>query len=678
MNDYEFELGKMQEIADLGLEDGLDSHTRGQFEDLVDMGAITFPSDDKPALEASENPANEMEDDPLTGELGIIENEDGTQSTERSVSIDIDGGYYNIPLLVKGQIDPEGLANGKPPTDEQIDIAYGRFDARGGFHKIQPYESQEEAEQAAKDRSNSGGSLDKFKKNPEPPESSIMDVIFGAIESGATTARGVLDAGVSVASSAVAESAGGLAGLGSLAVGQTSEEAEATINKVRDFITQTPSTDEGKEMLGSVGEVLEPVGRFMKDAENSVAEQVYQKTGSPALAAIASTGPALLAEVVGLGAGKGILQVAKVAKKSRLEREITKAIGESSPTIERLKLSSRAMFKEIEAKGITISPKSFSRLTSKIARYLKSKGVSNPVVTPHSISVLKSLQDKVGSKMSLEDFNALRAEAKIAADNIGGGPDAKYAADIVDDLDNFIGKAGVDDLVSSTGEFPQGLSEDFGVARKLWGQAKRSERIAEVVDKATRDTVSYENGLVKGFRSILNSPKRKRGFSDEQRAVMQEVVNGNKKINLAKALGSLGFNPSNVKAGFGAAAGGYLGVQTMGPFGVVVIPAIGTVSKGLAGRMIANNAKMADAIVRAGVDQRRITKAYLENTPKKLRNPDHLTELLLDERVDLSRLPKSKFTDAAKQKTRARREAIGAARTKEKDPRLKLTLKGTQ
>ena len=111
-------------------------------------------------------------DDPLTGELGVIINPDGSRSTERSISVEIEGKIFVIPTLVKGQIDPEGIAEGeKELTDKQVDIAIDRFVKRGGLKSQEGFKTEAEATAASKARSSAGGSLDKFTTR------SVLDVL---------------------------------------------------------------------------------------------------------------------------------------------------------------------------------------------------------------------------------------------------------------------------------------------------------------------------------------------------------------------------------------------------------------------------------------------------------------------------------------------------------------------
>ena len=104
------------------------------------------------------------------------------------------------------------------------------------------------------------------------------------------------------------------------------------------------------------------------------------------------------------------------------------------------------------------------------------------------------------------------------------------------------------------------------------------------------------------------------------------------------------------------------GLAAGGVVGMVAVPVIGTVSRKLAARLTLGKAKFADAVVRAGRDGQKITDAYLRHTPKKIRAPDELAELLLNQDVDLSIIKSSDLTSKAVEIVRRRRE-LGAGAT---------------
>lgn len=98
---------------------------------------------------------NLVKTDARYGELGQINNKNGSISTEFSITENIPelGGWVNIPTLVKGQNDLSFLESGKL-TDENFKIAVNRAIERvKAGAKLPTYNSLEEANRAAETRS---------------------------------------------------------------------------------------------------------------------------------------------------------------------------------------------------------------------------------------------------------------------------------------------------------------------------------------------------------------------------------------------------------------------------------------------------------------------------------------------------------------------------------------------
>jgi hypothetical protein len=91
----------------------------------------------------------------LEGELGIFANPDGSFSTERSSTAEIDGRFINFPLLVRGQDEAsiQRILSGRP-NQQDIDRAMNRALEREGLGFVLPsFKSEEAAIRAAVARS---------------------------------------------------------------------------------------------------------------------------------------------------------------------------------------------------------------------------------------------------------------------------------------------------------------------------------------------------------------------------------------------------------------------------------------------------------------------------------------------------------------------------------------------
>ena len=91
----------------------------------------------------------------LEGELGIFANPDGSFSTERSSTAEIDGRFVNFPLLVQGQNGAavQRILSGNP-TEADINTALNRALERERAGLLLPrFETEKAAIEAAKIRS---------------------------------------------------------------------------------------------------------------------------------------------------------------------------------------------------------------------------------------------------------------------------------------------------------------------------------------------------------------------------------------------------------------------------------------------------------------------------------------------------------------------------------------------
>lgn len=113
--------------------------------------------------------------------------------------------------------------------------------------------------------------------------------------------KGVGDAALTMGSSMLAEPIAGLAGLTALAAskanvpGYTAPDPTETINRAREALTRNPQTQAGQQILQGIGNAAKAVGNFfgnpLQSARTGLGDTIYEATGSPALGALAYTGP---------------------------------------------------------------------------------------------------------------------------------------------------------------------------------------------------------------------------------------------------------------------------------------------------------------------------------------------------------------------------------------------------
>lgn len=463
-------------------------------------------------------------------------------------------------------------------------------------------------------------------------------------------ALGALETVGTVVSGALAEPVAGISGLATGVLTQDPAAAAAVVEGVRERLTFEPRTPAGQEQLQAVGEFIQPAAEVFTGAEQALGGATLEATGSPALAAVAATIPTALLEIVGAASAKGITKLKTGA-------DLNRAIQQATPSVDQLKNASRQVFKEISDQGITVKLEALDSLTNKIELAARRAG-ARPRTTPETFGVIDEFKDVVeaGKVIDLDELDELRTVAQNAAKSIDPAKKAPAIA-MIDEIDSFLDDAGSDLLNQPKGA---NVGPEYRAARKLWGKARKGELIQEAFVNA-RDTASgFENGLRIEFRKIRKNKKQRKFFTADELKAMRRVSEGTRAANLAKLVGRLGFSEGQAINIVNPVLGGAAGAAVFGTPGAVAVPIIGQVSKNLAQRLTARNARFADQVVRAGANAEDITKAYMRNTPKSLRSAPELAELFIRNEIDLNTVKSAIAKEAADLARMGRNARAGA------------------
>lgn len=472
-------------------------------------------------------------------------------------------------------------------------------------------------------------------------------------------ALGSLEAILNIGSGAVAEAAAGIGGIAK-AVTSGPEAATRTIEQIREGLTLQPTTEAGREQVQAVGEFLQPVGEAFQKAQEFLGNTVFEKTGSPELAAAAATIPTALAEVIGFKGIKTATAARRKAREATEGKQIAVAIQEAVPSADQLFDTSRAVFAEIDELGVTIKPQAFAELTKRLSADANKAGL-DPTITSNAVAALKRFESaaEIGTELTVTELDTLRKVVQGAAGSLNKTESAIGNA-MLDTIDSFLDSAGVNVL-----NRPSGVAADIGkrykVARDLWGRARRSELLEKAVVEARDVASGFENGIRQEFRKLLKNKKQSRFFNVEEKAAMRQVVQGTPAANLAKIFGKLAFTEGSATGFLSGSVGVFAGSQLFGAAGAVAFPVIGHISKKLSQRLTAKNAQFANEVIRAGKDAKKITAAYFKNTPQPQRSAAELAELLMKRDIDLSQLPPNEIARLAGEIAKENRVAGAAA-----------------
>lgn len=150
----------------------------------------------------------------------------------------------------------------------------------------------------------------------------IVERMFS--EGSAMPGMGALDAAYTMGRGALGMAAGGLAGLGELALsGGDIDSAVDRMGSVQSFVGGSgPATEQGASVLQAVDEsVVGDFGRGVEATGDYLGDNVLELTGSPELATLAKTAPDLLMEIVPAAAALKVTRAnAKAAKLAKLNK----------------------------------------------------------------------------------------------------------------------------------------------------------------------------------------------------------------------------------------------------------------------------------------------------------------------------------------------------------------------
>lgn len=317
------------------------------------------------------------------------------------------------------------------------------------------------------------------------------------------------------------------------------------------------------------------------------------------------------------GTVQGVKTIADKAQQAALKKSAT-------PSVDELKTAAREVYNEIDNLGAVVDSSRVTGLTRDLSATIRGEGF-NKRIHPKVAAALDEFDKVKGTNQPISNLDTLRKVARSAASSIE--PDeARLGSIMVSKVDDFLDNLDQSALVGGNADE---VGRKFKDARQLWQRARKGDDIEYAFERAKNQASGFENGLRTQFRSILNNKKKMRGYTEEEKAAMEQVVRGGGLENTAKAIGKFGFSEGQATSMLIGSLGVAGGAAVGGGAGAVAVPLVGQVSKNLAQKLTRNNAEMVSQIVRQGKDADGIAKAYFAKVKPENRSATELAELLI-------------------------------------------------
>jgi hypothetical protein len=263
-----------------------------------------------------------------------------------------------------------------------------------------------------------------------------------------------------------------------------------------------------------------------------------------------------------------------------------------APSIGELGAKTDAAYDAMRNSNVVLTPYKADLIHKDVWGTLSAKGF-DPDMHKDVATALKSLEKVSAQPLALETLDMKRRLFSEAAKDKGQSRLVRKAIERIDD--HIANLANTDVVVGN----PQQASSAIKDGRTFAHRKFKAEEIANALKKAERRTAStgsggnIDNAIRQNIRKILDNPKKSRGFTADELAMMENVVKTGKAQNLARLIGKLSPQGSGLMAALG------IGATAANPM-LAAVPAAGFLAK--AGADAATRSKVGglSALIRSG------------------------------------------------------------------------------
>lgn len=348
-----------------------------------------------------------------------------------------------------------------------------------------------------------------------------------------------------------------------------------------------PSTLKGTAAVGGATGMAQGALHGFGDTDGSLEQrnegaQLGGLTGG-AFGTVLTGGSRLLPEMLG-DMSRGV--------RKQLPKGVPGAI-EKAPSLKDLEALKNAAYKQVDESGVRYSPDGYVDMVGRVEKRLVDEGIDE-VLHPKAARTLKRMLDRVGQSPTLSELDNVR---KFVSRDVAGSMDPsekRLGSMMIEEIDEFV-KSGEGMLEGAGRESAETISK----ARELNTRFRKAETIEDAVRKAEQDSAvagsggNFENRLRAEIKSILQNPKKVRGFSAEEVKLMEQVVMGSPIQNLARLFGKA----SPMGNGLMGAVWGVGSYNDPS----LLIPAVGSIlAKNYAGRAVRGKVNRLSDMVRRG------------------------------------------------------------------------------
>lgn len=279
-------------------------------------------------------------------------------------------------------------------------------------------------------------------------------------------------------------------------------------------------------------------------------------------------------------------------------------IVRAAPTEEALQTASRALFDQARAAGVQFETLSFDNAVQTIRTNIMGPGF-RAISAPKAFAALDELA-ALPAAPYFDDVNAVRQSVALIARRDASSVEREVARRILSEIDDYLGNLTQTQVLAGD---PAAAAQFSAEARNYWRLAAKSDTITGALETAALSAnantpTGLQTAIRTQFRRIANNEALMRGYTDAERALIEEIATGRLTEDAFRALGQ--FAPSNllsgIRSGLGSvgtlSAAGYAATQGMPQ--ALALPVIAEGAARASRSMTLQNANLLGAMIRSG------------------------------------------------------------------------------
>lgn len=210
------------------------------------------------------------------------------------------------------------------------------------------------------------------------------------------------------------------------------------------------------------------------------------------------------------------------------------------PSAESIKDIGEAAYKRAKGAGVIIGSPVMKNLADDVQGALTDFGF-HPELQPRIATAFGELQRLSDQNVTATGLDTARKIVSAAAQSQDPS-ERKLGRMMIEKIDDTLANLKPADVIAGD---PKVAADAFAEARDAWRRKSKLEDVEQATERATNNAASQgsggniDNATRQQFRSILNDPKKWRGYSDDELAAMKLIVRGTPVQDAMRLVGKL-------------------------------------------------------------------------------------------------------------------------------------------